>query len=145
MTPNRLEAQLASLDRGNFDPARADAIKRLDDMARSQQVDLDRVTAQARRMGCAGRGFFVYSQLALDAIHPARFPPGVPDFFVRFLTEPGQLVVDPFAGSNVTGHVAERLERRWIAVEHNSDYVAGSRLRFDEVSISSLSRLSAAG
>src|SRR5262245_53306889 len=54
----RLEAQLASLDRGNFDPARADAIKRLEDMARSQQFDLDRVTAQARRMGCEGRGFF---------------------------------------------------------------------------------------
>jgi site-specific DNA-methyltransferase (cytosine-N4-specific) len=69
-------------------------------------------------------------------IHPARFPHGVPEFFVRFLTEPGQLVVDPFAGSNVTGQVAERLERRWIAVEINADYVAGSRLRFDAEAVS---------
>jgi site-specific DNA-methyltransferase (cytosine-N4-specific) len=78
-------------------------------------------------------------------IHPARFPPGVPEFFVRFLTEPGHLVVDPFAGSNVTGHVAERLGRPWLAVEHNADYVAGSRLRFEESVVSSLSPLSAAG
>jgi site-specific DNA-methyltransferase (cytosine-N4-specific) len=65
-------------------------------------------------------------------IHPARFPPALPDFFIRFLTAPGQLVVDPFAGSNMTGHIAEQLERRWLAIEINPDYVAGSQLRFDE-------------
>jgi site-specific DNA-methyltransferase (cytosine-N4-specific) len=65
-------------------------------------------------------------------VHPARFVPQVPDFFIRFLTEPGQTVLDPFAGSNVTGHVAEQLARRWIAVELNADYVAGSRLRFTD-------------
>src|SRR5207244_13111091 len=63
-------------------------------------------------------------------VHPARFPAAVPEFFIRFLTQPGQLVLDPFAGSNVTGAVAERLERRWLSVEINADYVAGSRLRF---------------
>jgi site-specific DNA-methyltransferase (cytosine-N4-specific) len=64
------------------------------------------------------------------AIHPARFPPAVPEFFVRFLTEAGQTVLDPFAGSNVTGWVAESLGRRWISAEINGDYVAGSQLRF---------------
>jgi len=63
-------------------------------------------------------------------IHPARFPPDLPDFFIRFLTLPGQTVLDPFAGSNVTGQIAEMLERRWISVEINADYVAGSQLRF---------------
>jgi site-specific DNA-methyltransferase (cytosine-N4-specific) len=63
-------------------------------------------------------------------IHPARFPDPVPDFFIRFLTRPGQLVLDPFAGSNVTGRAAETLERHWLAIEINADYVAGSRLRF---------------
>jgi site-specific DNA-methyltransferase (cytosine-N4-specific) len=63
-------------------------------------------------------------------IHPARFPPGLPEFFIRFLTEERQLVVDPFAGSNVTGQVAEQLGRSWISAEINGDYVAGSRLRF---------------
>jgi DNA modification methylase len=65
-------------------------------------------------------------------IHPARFPAPVPEFFINFLTLPGQLVLDPFAGSNMTGHAAERLERRWLAIEINPDYVAGSRLRFEE-------------
>jgi len=63
-------------------------------------------------------------------IHPARFPPELPDFFIRFLTQPGQLVLDPFGGSNTTGRVAETLERRWLSIEINADYVAGSRLRF---------------
>lgn len=63
-------------------------------------------------------------------IHPARFPKELPEFFLKFLTEPKQLVLDPFAGSNVTGQVAEALERRWISVEINADYVTGSQLRF---------------
>jgi site-specific DNA-methyltransferase (cytosine-N4-specific) len=63
-------------------------------------------------------------------IHPARFPPALPEFFVRFLTSPGDLVLDPFAGSNVTGQVAEALGRRWLSIEVNEDYVSGSRLRF---------------
>jgi len=78
-------------------------------------------------------------------IHPARFPPGVPEFFVRFLTQPGQTVLDPFAGSNVTGQVAEGLQRRWIAVELNGDYVAGSMLRFPDAVTTSARPASAAG
>jgi site-specific DNA-methyltransferase (cytosine-N4-specific) len=67
-------------------------------------------------------------------VHPARFVPEIPDFFIRFLTEPNQTVLDPFAGSNVTGQMAEQLGRRWIGCEINADYVAGSRLRFAESS-----------
>src|SRR5262249_20162617 len=54
----RLEAQLVAIDRGNADPARAAEIRRLEDLVNRQQVDLDRFTAQARRQGCEGRGFF---------------------------------------------------------------------------------------
>ncbi len=78
-------------------------------------------------------------------VHPARFPPAVPEFFVRFLTEPGQLVLDPFAGSNVTGQVAEALGRRWLSVELNEDYVRGSRLRFADDEASCALSDSAAG
>ena len=63
-------------------------------------------------------------------IHPARFPSELPRFFVNFLTETDDLVLDPFAGSNTTGHVAESLERRWISIEINSDYIEDSQLRF---------------
>jgi site-specific DNA-methyltransferase (cytosine-N4-specific) len=45
-------------------------------------------------------------------VHPARFPRALPDFFIRLCTNPGDLVMDPFAGSNVTGEAAERLNRR---------------------------------
>lgn len=65
-------------------------------------------------------------------IHPARFPREVPDFFVRFLTDPGDLVLDPFAGSNMTGAVAEHHERRWIAFERDPGYVDGSIGRFPD-------------
>ena len=41
-----------------------------------------------------------------------------------------RLVVDPFAGSNTTGYVAECLGRNWIAVDLDSSYVAASKLRF---------------
>lgn len=63
-------------------------------------------------------------------VHPARFSERVPEFFIKFLTRPGDLVVDPFAGSNMVGQVAERLGRRWIAVEIKREYVLGSSFRF---------------
>lgn len=62
--------------------------------------------------------------------HPARFPRDVPKFFVNFLTTPGDWVLDPFAGSNVTGAVAEVAGRHWIAFEKDRGYLKGSRGRF---------------
>ncbi|BCL36223.1 DNA-methyltransferase [Nostoc sp. MS1] len=64
--------------------------------------------------------------------HPARFPQGFAEFFIRFLTDEEDIVLDPFAGSNTTGFVAETLQRRWISVEINHDYVLGSRYRFSQ-------------
>jgi site-specific DNA-methyltransferase (cytosine-N4-specific) len=64
--------------------------------------------------------------------HPARYPEALPEFFIRFLTEPNDLVVDIFAGSNTTGAVAERLQRRWLAVDCDRDYLMTSALRFME-------------
>ncbi|MBB1093185.1 DUF2865 domain-containing protein [Rhodopseudomonas pseudopalustris] len=54
----RLEAQLASIDRGGADPARAEQIRRYEDSVNRQQAELDRVTMQAKRMGCDSSGFF---------------------------------------------------------------------------------------
>jgi len=62
--------------------------------------------------------------------HPARFPAALPEFFIKFLTDPNDLVVDIFAGSNTTGRVAEQLGRRWMAMELDATYVASSSLRF---------------
>ena len=54
----RLEAQLASIDRGGGDPARAEQVRRYEEAANRQQHELDRVTLQAKRMGCDSSGFF---------------------------------------------------------------------------------------
>ncbi|NRB07075.1 MAG: site-specific DNA-methyltransferase [Richelia sp.] len=62
--------------------------------------------------------------------HPARFPTRLPEFFIRFLTEPGDIVVDIFAGSNTTGFVAEKEERYWLAFDNELQYLATSSFRF---------------
>ncbi len=62
--------------------------------------------------------------------HPARFPAKLPEFFIRMLTDPSDLVVDIFAGSNTTGMVAEVEGRRWMAFDMDLDYLAASSFRF---------------
>lgn len=68
-------------------------------------------------------------QHGLD-IHPARFPSQLPEYFIRMLTDPGDVVLDPFGGSCVTGMVAEGLERRWTCVEMSESYLKGAIGRF---------------
>jgi DNA modification methylase len=62
--------------------------------------------------------------------HPARFPAKLPEFFINMLTEPGDLVLDIFSGSNTTGQVAQAERRRWLAFELSREYVAASAFRF---------------
>lgn len=64
--------------------------------------------------------------------HPARFPVQLPTFFLNFLTDEGDLVLDPFAGSNTTGKACEDAGRQWIALEKNPPYLEASRFRFEE-------------
>lgn len=62
--------------------------------------------------------------------HPARFPSELPEMFVRFLTDPGDKVIDPFGGSCITGEVCEKLGRKWTCVELFEDYLKGAKGRF---------------
>lgn len=64
--------------------------------------------------------------------HPARFPQALPEFFINLCTEPGDLVLDVFSGSNMTGRVAETLRRKWLAFEIEEEYLKGSRFRFED-------------
>ena len=68
-------------------------------------------------------------QIGIKA-HPARFPGKLPEFFIKMLTDEGDLVVDIFGGSNTTGYVAEQLNRRWKSFELSNEYVAASTFRF---------------
>ncbi len=69
------------------------------------------------------------------ALHPARMPRDLAKFFIEFLTEKNDLVLDPFGGSNTTGSVAESLNRRWLSVEPNLDYISGSIGNFANVPV----------
>lgn len=74
--------------------------------------------------------------------HPARFPRQIPEFFIDFLTPnppydgwtQGELerpiVLDLFAGSNITGQIAEQKGRHWLAFEKEQKYIDASQFRF---------------
>lgn len=64
--------------------------------------------------------------------HPARFPEGLPGFFISLCTDEGDVVLDPFAGSNMTGYSAEKTGRCWISIELNEEYLETSRFRFTQ-------------
>jgi DNA modification methylase len=64
-------------------------------------------------------------------IRPARFPTALPSFFIKLLTQPNDLVIDPFAGSNTCGAVAEDLDRRWLGFDDVEEYLRASRFRFN--------------
>jgi len=74
----------------------------------------------------ANTPYLKYCELKGLQPHPARMPMGLAEFFIKFLTEPGDLVLDPFAGSNTTGAAAEYLQRRWLSIEADLDYILGS-------------------
>jgi site-specific DNA-methyltransferase (cytosine-N4-specific) len=63
--------------------------------------------------------------------HPARFPAELPEFFIEFLTDPDDRILDPFAGSNVSGAVAEAMGRRWMSIDIEDEYLRGSIARFE--------------
>ncbi len=64
--------------------------------------------------------------------HPARFPAELPAFFIKMLTDEGDVVLDIFGGSNTTGAIAETLKRRWLTFEMSHEYLASSAFRFLE-------------
>jgi DNA modification methylase len=61
--------------------------------------------------------------------HPAAMPEGLAEFFIRALSPPGGLVVDPFAGSGTTLVAAERLGRRPLGFELHPQYAEQANLR----------------
>lgn len=74
-----------------------------------------------------------YRRYCLDnqlPVHPARMQPALARFFIDLLTRPGDVVMDPFAGSNTTGALARQSARRWLSIEPTAEYVAGSKGRF---------------
>jgi DNA modification methylase len=63
-------------------------------------------------------------------VHGAPMPMKLASFLIEFLSEPGDIVADPFSGSFTTADAAERLGRRWMATECMVEYVLGAATRF---------------
>ncbi len=86
------------------------------------------------RIANTGSNDFFFRECRANGVtpHPARMPASLAAFFVHFLTEPGDLVLDPFAGSNTTGFVSELAGRRWVAIDQEKKYVRQSRIRFSD-------------
>ncbi len=78
-------------------------------------------------------------------VHPARFPATLPEYFIRMVTNLGDIVLDPFGGSCVTGEVAERLDRKWICADLVESYLEGAMGRFKRPSESTTSKNGDAG
>ena len=62
--------------------------------------------------------------------HPAIFPQSLPEFFILLTTEEGDVVVDPFCGSNTTGFIAEKSNRQWLSIDIQQEYLMASRARW---------------
>ena len=70
--------------------------------------------------------------------HPATFPLQLPTFFIKLMTEPGDLVFDPFAGSGTTLVAAKSLGRHYLGCDLAPEYVAMATDRLEETSQSGL-------
>lgn len=64
--------------------------------------------------------------------HPARMQIGLAEFFIQFLTDEGDIVLDPFAGSNTTGFTAEKNKRKWVSIEAKKEFSKHSRIRLSD-------------
>ena len=56
--------------------------------------------------------------------HSAAFPEWLPEFFIKLLTNEGDVVLDPFVGSGTTMRVAERLGRKAMGIDMDRECVA---------------------
>ncbi len=94
--------------------------------------DADRVPSSLLKFSGTGwdTAYRNYCKAQGVETHPARMQIDLAAFFIKFLTTDGDLVMDPFAGSNTTGSAAEELGRKWLSVEAEERYVIGSKGRF---------------
>jgi site-specific DNA-methyltransferase (adenine-specific)/site-specific DNA-methyltransferase (cytosine-N4-specific) len=72
---------------------------------------------------------------SLNIGHPAAYPIGLPQFFIRLMTMEGDVVVDPFLGSGTTALAALKTGRRFLGIERNKDYVELAKARIATLSI----------
>lgn len=65
----------------------------------------------------------VSNQFSDKQLHPATFPEGLVEFFVKSFTNENDIVLDPFAGSGTTGIVCKNLNRQYILIDNMLEYI----------------------
>jgi len=94
------------------------------------KVDRRRLSpAEWREWG--SRGMWDIGSVRANDDHEAKFPVELPRRLVRLLTEPGELVLDPFVGSGTTAVAAIELSRRFMGFELLPEYVRLARTAVD--------------
>lgn len=85
------------------------------------------------------RGVWQVPSVAANNDHEARFPDEIPRRLIRLLSDPGDVILDPFAGSGTTLRVAADLGRRWIGFEIDPKWASTASHAAREASLRSLS------
>jgi site-specific DNA-methyltransferase (adenine-specific) len=65
--------------------------------------------------------------------HPCQMPEAILERIIRVATNPGDAVLDPFAGSGTTLAVAKKLGRHYVGIELSEAYAEGIRQRLDAI------------
>jgi DNA modification methylase len=90
------------------------------------KVDRKRLTASEWR-DWGSRGVWEIPSVRTNDDHEAKFPVELPRRLIRLLSDPGDLVLDPFIGSGTTAVAAIELSRRFIGFELLPRYAALAR------------------
>ncbi len=107
-----------------------------------EQVDVNRVVRLPHSVlsfsNTTSNDYFLKSCREQNIIpHPARMSGGLVNFFIQFLTDENDLVLDPFSGSNTSGYCAEKLNRNWISFEIMEAYIKQAIIRFSQFELES--------
>ena len=63
-----------------------------------------------------------FAKQGMGAIHPAQYPLKLPTDHILSWSNPGDTILDPFAGSGTTAIAAENSNRNWICMERDPTY-----------------------
>ncbi len=81
--------------------------------------------------GGGRHGVFECPSSDRDRVHMTQKPLALMEQLVRLFTDPGEIVLDPFAGSGTTGVACRRLGRRFLGWEVNASYADIARRRIE--------------
>ena len=83
----------------------------------------------------AGRNMRSVWSIATVGFHDAHFatyPPKLIEIPIKAGCPEGGIVLDPFFGSGTTGYVAQKLNRKWLGIELNAEYIQIAEKRIVE-------------